>query len=888
MKPTFIRLASLLVGVAVFASCNEDKINDLQSQIDAIKSEQLAGVNAQIKSINESLASLESVDASLHAYIESLQNEDESIKADIETLRNKDTALDGEIDDLKDSDAALSERIAALEANAKQLEAQITALQEKDSALESQISELKEYVDKQIADTKDWASATFSTLEQFNALSESVSDIRSDVDSLSSKLTQVSEDLAAAKSGLEKSISDLEISLKSWVEERLSEYYTKNEMDGQFSAVGDSLALFKTNLADLSSKVASLIKQIQSVVVMPSYADGSVACTKSDNNIIYFEVLPAGIAEELAEAGISAFRIQTLSTQTKAAPNVSTLAISSVTAEGNTLALKVSGKSLPEAFFAGESPVSASLQINYAYSSYATAYFPLYSPAEGLYVNCSVRDVALASATVDASVSGIGTPEEYGIAYSRGNSLCDKYEKASGISETGDFTLSLGKLAPGSEYYYRVYAIQNGVAKYSKLQRFTTKSMDGKISAGEVLSSATFSAKFGAKVDTDLLSFEGLSYGICYSATNETPTIEDSYVRASDASETDGSFETTVYGLEASTKYYARTYSSLNGATVYGSSILTFTTGELGDGPVITLGVEDLTTTSFTLSGKLNLSAEEYASASYGFEFNGGTGLCTSISEDGKFTYAVPHAIDGKEYSYRAVYAVAGNTYYGEYVTFTTPEAVISTDKVVDLGLSVKWAGYNVGATKPEEFGDYFAWGETEPYYEAGHAYDTANTDWKFGKSGYDWFSYKWCFGSGSITSITKYKNSLDGKIVLDPEDDAATANWGTDWRMPTVGEMFELNSNKNLEWIWTTYNGVKGYKVVSKVDGYTDVAIFLPAAGSRDGGSLHSVGSYGYYWSSSLDSYISYADYLYLGDSYANIGSFERCVGRSVRPVTK
>lgn len=376
MRPTFIRLASLLAGVAIFASCNEDKINDLQSQIDAIKPEQIAGVNAQIKSINESIASLESVDASLHNYIESLQNEDKAIKSDIESLRDKDSAPDGEIDDLKDSDEALSERIAALEANAKQIEAQITALQEKDADLESQISELKEYVDSQIKDTKDWVSTTFSTLEQFNALSESVSGIRSDVDSLSAKLTQVSEALADAKSGLEKSISDLETSLKSWVEERLKEYYTKNETDGQFSAAGDSLALFKTNLADLSSKVESLINQIQSVVVMPSYADGSVACTKSDNNIIYFEVLPAGLAEELAEAGVSAFRLQAISTQTKAAPNVSTLAISSVTAEGNTLALKVSGKTLPEAFFAGESPVSASLQINYAYTSYATAYFP--------------------------------------------------------------------------------------------------------------------------------------------------------------------------------------------------------------------------------------------------------------------------------------------------------------------------------------------------------------------------------------------------------------------------------------------------------------------------------------------------------------------------------
>lgn len=883
MKHTFIRFASLLVGVAFFASCNEDKINDLYSQIDAIKSEQIAGIDAQIKSINGSLASLEAVDASLHDYIESLQNEDKTIKADMESLRSKDAATDGEIDDLKDSDAALSGRIAELEANAEQIEAQIITLQEKDTALEGQISELKEYVGGQIKDTKDWASATFSTLEQLNALSESVSGIRSDLDSLSSKLTLVSTDLSDAKSGLEKSISDLETSLKSWVEERLEEYYTKNETDGQFSAVGDSLALFRTNLADLSSKVESLIKQIQSVVVMPSYADGSVACTKSDNNIIYFEVLPSGLAEELAAAGVSSFRLQTISTQTKAAPNRTTLAVSAITAEGNTLALKVSGNALPEAFFAGESPVSASLQINYAYTSYATAYFPLHSPAEGLYVNCSVRDTALTSATIDASVSGVGTPEEYGIAYSRDNSLCDKYERASGISETGDFTIALAGLAPGSKYYYRVYAVQNGVAKYSKLQRFTTGSMSGKISTGEVLSSAVFSAKLKAKVDADLLAFEGLSCGICYSATNEIPTIGDSYVRASEVSQADGSFESAVYGLEAATQYYARSYVSLNGATVYGSDVLTFTTGELGDGPVITLGVEDLTSTSFTFSGRLTLSAEECTSVFYGFEFNGKYGACSSISEDGKFTYAVSYAIEGTEYSYRAVCQMGETTYYGEYVTFETPEVVISTDKVVDLGLSVKWAGYNVGATKPEEYGDYFAWGETEPYYEVGHAYDDYCRVWKEGKSGYNRTSYKWSFGPSE--SITKY-NSSDRKTVLDPEDDAATANWGADWRMPTYSEMNELVNNCEL--IWTTYNGVKGCKVISKVKGYTDAAIFLPAAGYRDGDSLYYVGS-GYYWSSSL--YYTHAArglYFYGSGVSTIYNSHYRYYGLSVRPVTE
>ena len=151
----------------------------------------------------------------------------------------------------------------------------------------------------------------------------------------------------------------------------------------------------------------------------------------------------------------------------------------------------------------------------------------------------------------------------------------------------------------------------------------------------------------------------------------------------------------------------------------------------------------------------------------------------------------------------------------------------------VDLGLSVKWATCNVGATKPEEYGDYFAWGETQP------------------KSNYDWSTYKYC--NGSYKTLTKYNNSssygtVDNKTTLDLSDDAARANWGGSWRMPTRAEQDELRNN--CTWTWTTQNGVNGYKVTSKSNGNS---IFLPAAGYRDDSSLNNAGSTGYYWSSSL-----------------------------------
>lgn len=135
----------------------------------------------------------------------------------------------------------------------------------------------------------------------------------------------------------------------------------------------------------------------------------------------------------------------------------------------------------------------------------------------------------------------------------------------------------------------------------------------------------------------------------------------------------------------------------------------------------------------------------------------------------------------------------------------------------VDLGLpsGLKWAAYNVGATKPEEYGGCYAWGEIEE------------------KSNYSWATYKWC--NGSERTMTKYctdswSGTVDNKTTLDLEDDVAHVKWGGDWRMPTTDEQRELLNNCDLE--WTTLNGVKGYKVI----GPNGNTIFLPAVGYRYG----------------------------------------------------
>lgn len=189
----------------------------------------------------------------------------------------------------------------------------------------------------------------------------------------------------------------------------------------------------------------------------------------------------------------------------------------------------------------------------------------------------------------------------------------------------------------------------------------------------------------------------------------------------------------------------------------------------------------------------------------------------------------------------------------------------------VDLGLSVKWATCNVGASKAEDYGSYFAWGETAP------------------KDSYTWENYKWA--NGSETTMTKYctdsnygnNGFTDGKTTLEPEDDAATVNMGGNWRMPTLEEAKELVDN--CTWKWTSRNGINGYEVKSKTNGNS---IFLPAAGyCAYSSTALQIGETARYSSSSLQltrsncSYYLYIDFI----EVTTYGAF-RFVGQSVRGV--
>ena len=177
-------------------------------------------------------------------------------------------------------------------------------------------------------------------------------------------------------------------------------------------------------------------------------------------------------------------------------------------------------------------------------------------------------------------------------------------------------------------------------------------------------------------------------------------------------------------------------------------------------------------------------------------------------------------------------------------------------DEAVDLGLpsGKKWRSMNVGASKPEDYGDYFAWGETGT------------------KTSYTWSNYK--FGS-----YDEYGGGAGKKgSVLLAEDDAATVNVGSDWRTPKISEWKELKNN--CTWTWTTRGGVKGMEV----KGSNGKSIFLPAGGCY-GSSISYLGTQGHYWSASYYS-DEWAEDVEFMSSDTNYGLVNRCIGRSIRPV--
>ena len=225
----------------------------------------------------------------------------------------------------------------------------------------------------------------------------------------------------------------------------------------------------------------------------------------------------------------------------------------------------------------------------------------------------------------------------------------------------------------------------------------------------------------------------------------------------------------------------------------------------------------------------------------------------------------------------RSEYAFTNNSdrYEGRCIRPVRVEKVVKEHEYVDLGLpsGTLWATCNVGADNPEEFGSHFAWGETRP------------------KNDYRWGTYKWC--NGTDHTLTKYcvssaYGTIDDRVELLPEDDAATANWGSQWQMPSKEQVDELLDDSYTNREYVMQNGVNGIKVTSLINGNS---IFLPGAGHYYEQTHYGAGNDGYYWTRWLSAYMpERAYYMEFNSTYTSLSMSraERESGFAVRPVRK
>ena len=475
-------------------------------------------------------------------------------------------------------------------------------------------------------------------------------------------------------------------------------------------------------------------------------------------------------------------------------------------------------------------------------------------------------NVSYTSATVGGNVTDDGGLEvtERGIVYATTQNPTTADSKVANGSGLGQFTCNLADLQDGVTYYARAYAINAKGTAYGEEVSFTTKQQFvPTIVTTQPTNVAYNSATVGGNVTNDG-GAEVTERGIVY-ATTQNPTTADSKVSNGSGL---GEFTYNLTDLQDGTTYYARAYAVNAKGTAYGEEV-SFTTKQQFSPTIATVEPINVTATSATVGG--NVTSDGGAEVTergivYATTQNPTTAdsKVTNGSGLGQFTCNLTDLQDGTTYYARAYAINAKGMVYGEEVSFIT----LKIGEPVDLGLSVKWATMNVGASSPEGYGDYFAWGET-------------NT-----KSTYNWSTYKWYNGS-STTPLTKYNTmsshgTVDNTVQLELTDDAAHVNWGGAWRMPTDAELTELR--EQCTWTWTSQNGVNGYKVTSKSNGNS---IFLPAAGCRLVSSLLYAGSSGLYWSSSLGTDYPY-DAWYVNFASGGVSRYDsrRYYGRSVRPV--
>lgn len=478
-------------------------------------------------------------------------------------------------------------------------------------------------------------------------------------------------------------------------------------------------------------------------------------------------------------------------------------------------------------------------------------------PESPIVTTADVTDITQTTAVSGGNVTDDGgaSVTARGVCWSTSKNPTISDNHTSDGNGTGSFTSNLTNLTANTTYYVRAYATNENGTSYGEQKSFTTlQNIElPTVTTADVTDITQNTAVSGGNV-TDDGGATVTARGVCWSK-DPNPTIDNSFISNGNGT---GSFTIEISGLTSATTYYVRAYATNSEGTSYGEQ-KTFTTLQYIQLPTVTTTiVTNVTSTTATSGGNVTDDGGAAVTA---------RGVCWSTSPDptiddnkttdgngtGAFTSQLTNLTHSTTYYIRAYATNSEGTSYGEQKYFSTlSDGMINGHQYVDLGLSsgLKWATCNVGADSPEDYGNYYAWGETETKAE---------------------------YTEDNSVTYGQQLNDISGNAQYD----AAAANWGGSWRMPTRDEITELMYN--CSWTPETQNGVDGFKVTGNNGNY----IFIPASGYRDGSSSFIYGEC-YYWSSTPHqysndySYILYSDYEYQSEDMNY-----RYRGLTIRPVS-
>lgn len=481
-----------------------------------------------------------------------------------------------------------------------------------------------------------------------------------------------------------------------------------------------------------------------------------------------------------------------------------------------------------------------------------------------LSVTVDAKNVSAISAVLAGKAnlgSTVASDLKVGFQYSKSAGILPSNSttiEATDADASYNYSTPVTGLEPATKYYFRSFVRQNGQDTYGKTKEFITKDIASLLETRDAAGFEAAKATLNAKLDLTDIFYTSLAYGFLW-GTSESALNAD--IKCTVIS--NNVISAPLTGLSPKTQYFYKAYVKLDDQTFYGEA-KTFITA---------LWVTSITLSKTSLSLLIGEEETIFVTSILPDDTNDKT-YTWSSSDDAIASVDQNGKITAKAKGNTVIKATAND---GSGVFASCSVSVI--EEKVDLGIKTSdgktlyWSTRNLCKSgfvnSPEDYGDYFAWGETDP------------------KENYSWSTYK--FSTSPSGPFSKYNNNskygkVDNKTVLEIEDDVANVKLGGKWRMPTVAEWTELRTK--CTWAWSTLNDAHGYMVTAS----NGNSIFLPAAGYRDETDLFKADSLGGYWSSSLDEdnpFGAWGICLYSDHVSMDYSSF-RCFGITIRPITE